>query len=111
MTIAPGSSGFIDLPYEADEREGSVPVCIEVKASECIINFAFNISFMTTDGSAGECNSLRHLPAVSNIHFFIPESTEDYVAQWRTLTFGPCELIQCLSVELVDGCVLEDIIL
>ena len=100
--------GFIDSSYEADEREGSVPVCIEVKASECIVNFAFNISFMTVDGSAGECNSLRHLPAVSNTHFFIPESTEDYLAQWRTLTFAPCELIQCLSVELVDDCVLED---
>ena len=45
--------GFVATAYIADEGDDTVLVCVEVKASECVVNFAFNIEFMTTGGTAG----------------------------------------------------------
>ena len=52
---SPGAEvGFVQTSFTAHEGDGSLPVCVEVKANDCIINIAINISFTTIDDTAGE---------------------------------------------------------
>ena len=96
------------MGYEAHERDGSVLVCVEVKSSICIVNFAFSVTFKTIDGSAGEYIHCFKQNSITIGHLFIPDSPEDYIAQSTTLTFDPCESIKCIDVVLENDCVLED---
>ena len=54
--------GFVQRRYTVNETDGgSVPVCIEVKNAdgvECLVNFPFDIRFLTVEESTGNEGSI-----------------------------------------------------
>ena len=53
--------GFVQTEYTVDETDDRVTVCIEVKnptEADCLVNFPFDVRFLTIEESAGNKDSI-----------------------------------------------------
>ena len=105
--------GFVQTTYTANEYDGTVSVCAEVKNDadiECLVNFAFNITFSTTSGgTAGKTIAELHAGIVYVQDLFLVDPTLDYEAHTNiNVSFDPCEERKCFGVGLMNDCLVED---
>ena len=100
--------GFESTLYVASEGDGAVEVCAAVlsQSINCPIEFPFNISLSTNDGSSGELHYTL-LKYYTSAHFVV--SSMDYGAHVFTLLmFDACQTKRCLEIAIMDDVIPEN---
>ena len=101
--------------YQVDEADGFVEICAMVFEPDivCPIEFEFNVSLQTCDGSASEGNEVLILLNMYNFAvrlehmFYFTVSIVDYGEVETILMFRACETRACTNVAIVDDNVAE----
>ena len=94
--------------YTVSESEEAVEICITAVGANtpCPSTLSFQVTFSTTDGSAGIFIIAYTISLAYNTLFALV-SHSDYEAVSEVLTFAPCDTRRCVNVVITDDLVNE----